>query len=133
MAHRPQAVGMNWNKGEYFDPVDITFPMANVVAAAGRVTVTIEGDQTGTGGGYQLVLSTEENSPALDLTLSSHDRILKQEQAQVAESGECAVRYGRRGSHIIAYIDDQLILSYREQPEGAEAADSDDAQGSTQP
>ena len=132
-AHRPQAVGMNWNKGEYFDPVDITFPMANVVAAAGRVTVTIEGDQTGTGGGYQLVLSTEENSPALDLTLSSRDQVLKQVQAQVADTGECAVRYGRRGSYIIAYIDDQLILSYREQPEGAEVANSDDAQGSTQP
>jgi len=112
-AHQPQAVGMNWNKGEYFDPVDIAFPIAGVVAAAGKVTVTIEGDQTGTGGGYQLTLATEENSPKLALKLSAGDDVLAEGEAEVAESGACRVRFGRRGSYVVAYIDDALVLHHR--------------------
>lgn len=112
-AHQPQAVGMNWNKGEYFDPVDIAFPITGVVAAAGKVTVTIEGDQTGTGGGYQLTLATEENSPKLALKLSAGEDVLKEGEAEVAESGECRVRFGRRGSYVVAYIDDALVLHHR--------------------
>ncbi len=112
-AHRPQKVGMNWNKGEYFGPVDVTFPLANVVAAEGKVTVTIEGDQTAPASGYDLVLSTQANSPKLALELLRGGEALRQAEV-VSESGACQVRFGRRGTFVVVYVDDELVVSVRE-------------------
>ncbi|MGQ9729996.1 MAG: hypothetical protein ACUVX8_01865 [Candidatus Zipacnadales bacterium] len=112
--HKPTAVGMNWNKGEYFDPVDVTFPLANVIAGAGKVTVTIEGDQTGSAEGYQLTLTTQANSPKLTLELFRSGQPLTQGEVEVGESGTCQVRFGRRGTFVVVYVDDVLVLTYRE-------------------
>ena len=119
-AHRPQAVGMNWNKGEYFDPVDMTIPVSISSAAAGKVTVKMESDQTGGEGGYQLTLTKPEGSRKLALELSRTGEALKQAEYEVGESGTCHVRFGRRGTFIVVYIDNQLVLSYRDRTQATQ-------------
>ena len=113
-AHQPQAVGMNWNKGEYFDPVDMSFPLAIASAAAGKVTVRMEADQTGGEGGYQLVFTKPENAKVLTVELSRSGEALQQVEHEVGESGACQVRFGKRGTFVVVYLDDQLAISYRD-------------------
>jgi hypothetical protein len=115
-AHRPQAVGMNWNKGEYFDPVDVSFPLSIASAAAGKVTVRMEADQTGGQGDYELTLSRPESSRKLTVDLSRSGEALQQGEYEVGESGKCQVRFGKRGTFIVVYLDDHLVLSYRDRP-----------------
>ena len=31
-----------------------------------------------------------------------------------AASGTCQVRFARRGTYVVAYVDDKLVISYRE-------------------
>jgi hypothetical protein len=116
-AHQPQAVGMNWNKGEYFDPVDVTFPLSIASAAAGKVTVRMEADQTGGEGDYELTLAKPESSRKLAVDLSRSGEALEQGEYDVGESGSCQVRFGKRGTFIVVYLDDGLVLSYRDRPE----------------
>ena len=115
-AHQPQAVGMNWNKGEFFDPVDVRFPVAIASEAAGKVLVRIEGDQTTGEGGYQLALMKPDNSKTLTVELSRAGEALGQAQHQIAEPGVCQVRFGKRGTFLVVYLDDQLAISYRDKP-----------------
>lgn len=112
---QPEKVGMNWNKGEYFPPVDVSFPLTGVGTAAGKVTLTLEGDQTAPGGGYDLVLTAQAQSPKLHLELVHGGQVVAQGDAQVdTASGTCQVRAARRGSFLVAYVDETLALSYRQ-------------------
>jgi hypothetical protein len=112
---RPQAVGMNWNKGEYFEPVDIEFPVAGVGTAAGKVTVTLEGDQTAPGHGLDLVLTAEANSPKLHLDLRRDGQPIAQGDTEVdPAAGTCLVHVSRKGSFILAYINQKPVITYRE-------------------
>ena len=113
-AHQPQAVGMNWNKGEYFDPVDVSFPVSVASAEAGTVTVRIEGDQTTGEGGYQLTLTKPESARTLSVELSRAGEALGQAEHEVGESSACQVRLGKRGTFIVVYLDEQLAISYRD-------------------
>jgi hypothetical protein len=113
-AHQPQAVGMNWNKGEYFDPVDMSFPLAIASAAAGKVTVRMEADQTGGEGGYTLVFTKPENAKTLTVELSRSGESLQKAEHAIGETGTCQVRFGKRGTFIVVYLDDQLAISYRD-------------------
>jgi hypothetical protein len=118
-AHQPQKVGMNWNKGEYFGPVDVTVPLTNAIAAEGKLTVTIEGDQTAPGAGYDLAVSTSANSPKLSLELFRNGNLIERAEAQVADaSGACQIRVGRRGTYIVVHVDDHLVIAAR-QTDGA--------------
>jgi hypothetical protein len=106
---------MNWNKGEYFEPVDISFPISGVGTAAGKVRVTLEGDQTAPGGGYDLVLSAEADSPKVRLELLRGGEVVAQGDTEIdAASGTCQVHAGRRGSYIVAYVDGKRVVAYRE-------------------
>jgi len=118
-AHRPQAVGMNWNKGEYFDPVDMRFPVAIASTEAGKVTVRIEGDQTTGEGGYQLTLVKPESARTLALELSRAGQALAQAEHTVGDTDVCQVRFGKRGTFIVVYLDGQLAVSYRDRPGAA--------------
>jgi len=112
---QPAKVGMNWNKGEYFEPVDISFPVSGVGTAAGKVRVTIEGDQTAPGGGYDLVLSAQANLPKVHLELLRDGKTVAQGDTEIdAASGTCQVHAGRRGTYVVAYVDGKLVVAYRE-------------------
>jgi len=127
---QPQKVGMNWNKGEYFEPVDIAFPVSGVGTAAGKVKVTIEGDQTGPGGGYDLVLSAEASSPKVHLELLRDGKTVAQGDTEIdAASGTCQVHAGRRGTYMVAYVDGKLVVAYREGhgPVGVSAGEPSDS------
>ena len=40
---------------------------------------------------------------------------LKQAEVEVgSESGACQVRFGRRGTFVVVYVDDELVVSVRE-------------------
>jgi len=124
-AHQPQAVGMNWNKGEYFDPVDMSFPLSIASAAAGKVTVRMEADQTGGEGGYSLVFTKPENAKVLTVELSRSGESLQKAEHEVGETGTCQVRFGKRGTFVVVYLDDTLAISYRDtqtQPQTAAEA-----------
>lgn len=112
--HRPQAVGMNWNKGEYFDPMDVTFPLSLAGSEAGKVTVRIEGDQTTGEGGYELVIARAANSTGLVFTLSRLGEPLGQASYQIGDTGMCRVRFGKRGAFVVVYVDEELLMSYRD-------------------
>jgi hypothetical protein len=114
--HQPQAVGMNWNKGEYFDPVDATFPVTIASADAGKVTMRIEADQTTGQGGFELTLAKAAGAKTLTVELSRGDQVLQQADHEVGESGTCQVRFGKHGTFVVVYLDDQLAISYRDKP-----------------
>ena len=130
---RPQGSPMAWNKGEYFPPSKVEFPIANVVAGAGTVRVTICGSEEAPQRGYHLELSKEANVATLRAVLLAGTVEVGRAEAQVGQTQpSCAVRFQKSGTYVLAFVDDHLLLSYREQGQAIPGRDDSQRPGGTQ-
>ena len=123
---QPHGIPMAWNKGEYFAPCKVEFPIGNVVAGAGTVRVTLCGSEEEPERGYHLELSKEANAATLHAVLLEGTVEVGRADAQVGQGQTlCMVRFQKSGTYILVFVDNHLLLSYREQ--GQAIAGRDDS------
>lgn len=106
--------GSYWHKGVFFGDDRVEFTIKDVGSVAGSVTATFAADVEQPDQGVAVVLTTTEGAKTVVAKVVAGQTVLAEGQMSIAEDESNArVRLARRGSMLLAYINDKLVL---EQP-----------------